>query len=266
MQLRPGGLDIFYIDESERFPVSVVTSVRVPFLRRIDGVWTFVWQDYLDKAVAWRKALTANHNIRSRAELHGYEILAHRGLLGKGRKNLWPDQAVALYADALKSVDFLPDASIITTYATNKTELMGHKGIKAAMYGLFQRIRRQCGTELNGLMLFDDGHPEYVSHFRAATKYMPTGSMLGGWGGKSTTNLPLDMFPKDANLKASNLSLFLQIADLVVYSARLKLEAENGTLQEKRRKRGHADLYDCLSSAKINLAATGRRKDGIVPV
>ena len=266
MLLRPGGIDVFYVDESERFPLSVVTAVRVPFLRQVEGVWTFVWRDYLEHATAWRKALTANHNIRSRAELHGYEILAHRGLLVKGGKNLRPDEAVALYSEALKSIDFLPDSSIITTYATNKTELMGHKGIKAAMFGLFQRIRRMCGNDLNGIMLFDDGHPDYVSHFRAATRYMPTGSMLGGWDGKATTNLPLDMFPKDANLKASKLSLFLQIADLIVYSARLKLEAENGTIQEKRKKRGHAELYDALSPTKVNLAATGKRKDGLVPV
>lgn len=267
MELRAGGLDVFYIDESERFPLSVVTAVRVPLLRQVDGVWKFVWQDYLAKATAWRRALSVGHNIRSRAELHGYEILAHRGLLLKGWQNLRPDQAVALYSGALSTIDFLPDASIITAYATNKTELMGHKGIKAAMIGLFQRIRRQCGPDINGLMLFDDGHPEYVSWFRQATKYLPTGSMHGGWSaGKATANLPLDMFPKDANVKASRLSLFLQIADLIVYCARLKLEREMGTLSAKRERRGHADLYDTLNKAAINQAATGKRADKIVPV
>lgn len=266
MQLCSGGIDLFYIDESERFPISVATTVRVPFLRQIDGAWIFVWQDYLDKAVAWRRALSAKHNIRSRAELHGYEILAHRGLLIKGRQNLRPDQAYALYADALTGLSFLPDGSIITAYATNESVLMGHKGIKAAMFGLFQRIRRQCGSQVNGLMLFDDGHPEYVAWFRQAAKYLPTGSMLGGWGSGATANLPLDMFPKDANLKASNLSPFLQIADLVVCSARLKLESERGSLAEKRKKRGHDKLYDCIPVATINLKATGKRGDGIVPV
>lgn len=266
MELRSGGIDLFYIDESERFPLSLVTAVRVPFLREIEGVWTFVWQDYLDKATLWRKALSANHHIRSRVELHGYEILAHQGLLLNGRRNLRPDEAFALYADALKTIDFLPKGSIITAFATDKTELMGHKGIKAAMVGLFQRIRRQCGKQVNGVMLFDDGHPEYVSWFRQATKYLPTGSMHGGWGSGTTANLPLDMFPKDANLKASKLSPFLQIADLIVYSARLKLESETGALAEKRKKRGHDQLYDCVPSITINQAATGKRADRIVPV
>ncbi|MBS0255814.1 MAG: hypothetical protein JSS36_11565 [Proteobacteria bacterium] len=266
MNLRDGGIDLFYIDESERFPLSLVTAVRVPLLRQVEGVWTFVWQDYLDKAIAWRKSLSDAHNIRSRVELHGYEILAHKGLLLKTHQNLRPDEAVKLYSNALQTIDFLPSNSVITVFATDKSELMGHKGIKAAMFGLFQRIRRQCGDAVNGLLLFDDGHPEYISYFRQATRFMPTGSRHGGWNGKATANLPLDMFPKDANLKASRLSLFLQIADLIVYSARLKLEAERGTLAEKRVKRGHATLYDTLNADVVNQAATNKRRDRIVPV
>lgn len=266
MELRDGGLDIYYIDESERHPLSLVTSVRVPLLRQVDGVWRFVWQEYLNKAVEWRRNLSAQHNIRMRTELHGYEILAHRGLLLKGRKNLRPDQATALYSTALETIDFLPTSSIMTAYADGDSELMGHKGIKAAMLGLFQRIRRQCGDSTNAMILFDDGHPEYVSHYRKATKFLPTGSMHGGWQGQATTNLPLDMFPKDANLKASNQSLFLQIADLVVYSARLKLEREAQRLTQKRINRGHADLYDKLHSAAKNHASTNKRADKIIPV
>jgi hypothetical protein len=266
MELRDGGLDIYYIDESERHPLSLVASVRVPFLRQVDGVWKFVWQDYLEKAVVWRRNLSNQHNIRMRPELHGYEILAHRGLLLNGKRNLRPDQATAMYRTALETTDFLPPSSIMTAYANGDSELMGHKGIKAAMLGLFQRIRRQCGESTNALILFDDGHPEYVSHYRKATKFLPTGSMHGGWQGQATANLPLDMFPKDANLKSSKQSLFLQIADLVVYSARVKLEREAGTLKQKRVDRGHADLYDHLHSATKNHASTNKRADKIIPV
>jgi len=199
-------------------------------------------------------------------ELHGYEILAHRGLYLKGGQNLRPDQATALYTDALQTIDFLPASSIMTAFATDATELMGHKGIKAAMLGLFQRIRRQCGEVTNGIILFDDGHPDYVSHYRKATKFLPTGSMHGGWGQQATSNLPLDMFPKDANLKSSKFSLFLQIADLVVYSARLKLEAERGVLKQKRVDRGHSQLYDQLNHEAKNHASTNKRNDRIIPV
>jgi hypothetical protein len=137
------------------------------------------------------------------------------------------------------------------------------------MLGLFQRIRKQCNAEdnnVNGLILFDDGHPEYVSFFRRVTKWLPTGSMYGGWDSGTTANFALDMFPMDGNVKASRFSLFLQIADLVVYSARLKLMHERGLLKAKRVQRGHGGLYDSLNAATINKAATNKRNDGIIPI
>ncbi len=267
MDLKPGGIDVFYIDESERHPLSVVSSIRVPFLRQVEGKWKFVWQDHLARAQTWRSALSDAHNIRSRAELHGYEILAHKGLLLKGNANLRPDQAAALFSGALSSLDILPSASVMVAYADGNAQLMGHKGIKAAMFGLFQRIRRQCSAEkTNGMIIFDDGHPEYISHYRQATRYLPTGSMHGGWGAAATNNFPLDMFPSDANLKPSHHSIFIQIADLVVYSARIKLESELGTLNQKRITRGHHLLFDAVPAATMNKKATGKRADGIIPV
>lgn len=267
MLLRPGGIDLFYIDESVRDPLFVATAVRIPFLRNVNGAWRFVWADYLEQAVAWRRHLSAAHKIRARAELHGTKILGHQGLYVKGGRNLRPDEAVALYREALDSVGFIPPASIITTFATDQTVLMGHKGIKAALFGLFQRIRRQCGEGVNGMLFFDDGHPEYIGYYRQATRWLPTGSRHGGWGGgKATANLALDMFPKDANVKASAQSLFLQIADLVAYSASLKLQNEAGSLNAKRVKRGHGDVYDALRQEQINLRATNKRRDGLVPI
>ena len=129
----------------------------------------------------------------------------------------------------------------MSTYAYTKTELMGHKGIGAALFGLFQRLRSQCQDEkVNGLLFFDEGHGAYVRLFRQAQIWMPTGSERGVWeDGKATKNLPLSMFPKDANIKLSELSYFIQIADLVCYAARLKLEFENRKLAAKRIEREH---------------------------
>jgi hypothetical protein len=73
------------------------------------------------------------------------------------------------------------------------------------------------------------------------------------------------MFPKDANIKCSDLSYFLQIADLVSYSVRLKLENERGQLSAKRVAREHHLLYDFVPRAQLNLLATMKRKDAIVP-
>ena len=268
MDLAPNGIDLFYIDEFERHPLSVASCVRIPFLKpKQDGGWEFVWNDYLDYATGWRRDLSENHSIRFREELHGYQILGRKGQYHKTWRNLTHVEATALYTDALKNLTWLPDSSIMSSYATDQSELMGHKGIFACLFGLFQRIRNQCGIErINGMIFFDEGHKSYVRLYRMAQKYLPTGSRFGGWeGGRLTKNLPLTMFPKDANIKASDLSYFLQVADLVSYSARLKLENERGHLSAKRVARGHHSLYDSLPRSKLNLAATMKRKDAITP-
>jgi hypothetical protein len=242
--------------------------VRIPFLKpkQLGDGWEFVWNDYLDKATGWRRDLSENHCIRFREELHGYEILGRKGQYHKAWRNLTHDEATALYKDALATLTWLPNNSIMTTFATDQSELMGHKGIFACLFGLFQRIRNQCGAHTNGMIFFDEGHKSYIRLYRMAQKYLPTGSKFGAWeGGKLTKNLPLTMFPKDANIKSSDLSYFLQIADLVAYSARLKLENERNQLAAKRVARNHHTLYNSTPRVKLNLAATMKRSDAIVP-
>lgn len=267
MDLAPNGIDVFYVDESERYPLSVATSVRIPFLRpRRDG-WEFVWEYYLDDATRWRRDLSRVHSIRFREELHGYKILKHQGQYHKTWRNLSPNEARALYEDAFKTLTWLPEHSIISTFATDASNLMGHVGIAACLLGLFQRMRNDCAQrEVNGMVFFDEGHNSYVRLYRMAQKYLPTGSRFGGWGNKKTKNLPLSMFPKDGNIKTSDLSYFMQIADLVCYSARLKLEDERAALSAKRKKRGHGDLYDAIPQLQLNTNATMKRRDAIVPI
>ncbi len=253
MDLRDGGMDIFYIDESVKHPFYVASAVCIPFIRNTESGWSFVWGDYLNDATDWRRYLSNNHRIKSRKELHAHELIASKGLYKIGGHNLNPNEAVGLYRDAIGSLDFIPNSSIITCFANDKTSLMGATGIKASLFGLFQRIRSQCGRNRNGMIFFDDGHLEYINWYRQASKYLPTGSRYGGWDGQQTKNLPLEMFPKDANIKPSSLSIFLQIADLIAYAARVKLEAENNLLAAKRIKRGHDRIYDSLNISKINL-------------
>src|SRR5260221_13964268 len=50
MLLRHGGVDIFYIDESNDGQFYVLTAVAVPFMRLINSVWTIVWPDHLEAA------------------------------------------------------------------------------------------------------------------------------------------------------------------------------------------------------------------------
>jgi hypothetical protein len=79
MQLRPGGIDIFYIDESGVHGTFVITSVRIPLLRYQDGHWVLVWQPDFDAAEQWRRVISASHSIKFRKELHAFELINCRG-------------------------------------------------------------------------------------------------------------------------------------------------------------------------------------------
>jgi hypothetical protein len=268
MNLSSGGVDLFYIDESAKHPLYAATAVTVPFIRPNQFVgWRFTWPEYQKKAEEWRRALSRVHGIRFREELHAYQLLKGQGLYRKNWRNLSPEQAVAVYRDALKTIDFLPDASIITAYATDKSSFAGEAGIRVCLLTLFQRMRSQCqARRTNGIVFFDEGHKTYISAFRKAQRYLPTGSSRGGWGQKATINLPLTMFPKDANIKHSDLSYFIQMADLIVYAGRMKIEHERGELAAKRVGRHHHEIYDALPKAAINLRATSKRNDGIASI
>lgn len=268
MELLSGGIDLFYIDESAKHPLYAATAVTVPFMRRSGFLgWRFVWPEYQKKVEDWRRALSKNHGIRFREELHAYQIVKGQGLLKRNWRNLLPHEAVALYKDALATANFLPDASIITAYATDQSQFAGESGIGVCLLTLFQRMRSQCqARNTNGIVFFDEGHKSYLTAFRKAQKYLPTGSAIGGWGGKATKNMPLSMFPKDANIKHSDMSYFMQLADLIVYAASMKIQQERGELAAKRVGRGHHEIYDSLPKAIINLRATKKRDDGIASI
>src|SRR5204863_3663430 len=97
---------------------------------------------------------------------------------------LTPTEAVALYQDALAKLTWLPPGAIMSAYATNTSSLMGHKGIDACLFSLFQRIRNDCHhRSVNGMIFFDEGHTSYTRLYRMAQKYLPDRINVG-WLGK----------------------------------------------------------------------------------
>jgi hypothetical protein len=266
--LRPEGLDIFYIDESVGNGHFISTAVRIPFLRPSDPGWSIVWEDHLDKAEAWRRALSKNHHIKFREELHAHKLLKSAGCYHKSGRNLSHSEAFNVYKDALATLTFLDPGSILTTHATTRSSLYGTQGFEAGIVTLLQRMRSQCDAEnRNGMVFFDEGHDEYINMYRRAVRHLQTGSAHGIWGhGGASKNIPLAMFTKDANIKRSHYSYFIQAADLVAYSALQKVKQEVGILNAKRVQRLHHTLYDAIPKASINLAVTRRRQDGIAPI
>lgn len=268
MLLRDGGLDIFYIDESEDSNVYVVTAVAVPFLRKIDGQWNIVWPNYLEAAKQWRKDIKLAHKVPTTKELHAVKFASGRGRYFHNKWQFPRPKAAAVYRDILNRINFLPDSSIMSAATIRGPQLYGSARLEAALHALFQRMRSQCvSRKVNAIVFFDEGHPEYRKLYRRSQIYLPTGSMFGGWGSTFSRNLPLDMFTKDANEKQSKHCYFTQLADLIAYAAFQKIKHERGLLMEWQIRCAQQTLYDAIPAAVVNSRVTNKApRDGIVRI
>ncbi|MBN1630399.1 MAG: DUF3800 domain-containing protein [Thermoleophilia bacterium] len=273
MFLAPGGIDVFYVDESGRHSQFVFTSVTIPLLREEPQPgflsrkrWRFVWDDHLDAYRQFRRLLRTTHGIPVRKELHAFKLAAGRGGYSPAGGGLGPTLGCAIYRWILQRLDqFLPPASVITVVGSQTSNLYGATGQDACLLALFQRMQRQCvdaRRNTNGLTFFDQGHGEYLKAYRKARRYLPTGSAaVGGWSTGLTKNLEMKNFFKDGNFKDSKFSLFVQAADLIAYAATMLLAKEAGTLTAWQKQGALGDAYDDIPPAVLNLSAAGVAKD-----
>lgn len=260
MLLKPGGIDIFYIDESHDRTLFTVTAIAVSFLRQVEGVWQITWPAHLASAKEWRARLSRELKIPVNKELHGTKLANGRGQYVYGSRQIPANDVGRYYERILSSVDFLPPESVITVSGTRGPEMYGNARLQRVMYALFQRMRRQCeARRVNAMVFFDEGHPEYRTLYRRAMKHLPTGSRFG-----AQRDLPLDMFVKDGNFKNSKLCHFTQLADVIAYAAFLKMRHESGELEAPRVAAGLNRLYDSFPRGLKNLKASGTASDGIV--
>ena len=270
MLLASRGADIFYIDESGRLGQFIITSVTIPLLRPETAGWRFVWEDYLDKYRDFRRDLKATHGCPIRKELHAVELASGRGNYGRGGSQLGSRAGSGVFRWILQRLDrFLPQASVITVVGNKTSTLYGAQGLDACLHALFQRMQKSCeANHTNGMTFFDQGHGEYLSAYRRARRYLPTGSALGTWtSGLFTKNKPMDRFIKDGNFKDSKFSLFIQAADLIAYAAMMLIAQETKTLTGWQQAASLGDAYDDIPRVVPNLKASGKdKKRGIVRV
>jgi hypothetical protein len=265
--LKPNGIDVWYIDESGDQVNFAVTGIAIPLLRPTKhGEWAFVWDDWLRRAIGSRKLLHNTHRIPSRKELHAVKLVAGRGRYRDGKRRFTRPAGCAVYQWMMSNLDWLPPSSVISVAGTASSQLYGHTRLEASMYGLFQRMERHSKHQkTTALAFFDAGHGEYRKLFRKARRFLPTGSKFGNWGTKSSTNIPMESFLKDANFKDSRHCIFTQIADLLAYGVFLKAKHSAGSLAPWQAAAQLETAYDRIPSSVINQAANSRRHpDGIV--
>lgn len=266
MQLPAGGMDAFYIDESMDPSNFVLCSVAFPFLRTAADGWHAVWDENYEHIRTWRRHAKDAHGIPLSKELHGQKLASGRGRYLEGKHQLSRSRAAAAYVDLLQRLSFLPPLSIIGVVGNKSSKLYDGKKLQALLLALFQRMRTFCEKSSRiGFVFFDEGHGEYRKLYRRARRFLPTGSSQGGWeSGSATKNMPLDNFTKDANIKQSQHSNLIQIADLVAYALRLKIAGEQGTLAPWQKALGMEQMYDQIPRPVLNIYASAKDPLGIV--
>jgi hypothetical protein len=266
MQVPPGGIDIYYVDESTDRDFMVMTALAVPFVRQVDGIWTVVWEDHFRSVRDWRRRLRQNHQIPVAKELKGAKLLSGRGRYLLGRHQLRPAAAAVAYRAALSDLSFLQPHAIISVVGSPRSSLYGHGRLQAVLYALLQRMRTACSKNARlGLVFFDEGHGEYRKLYRKARVYMPTGSNKGDWGGGAASrNLPLDNFVKDANIKESEHSFFIQLADMLSFACLLKVRGEEGRMTIWQAGMSAHTLYDATPLGSLNTHTSATDPLGIV--
>jgi hypothetical protein len=126
MQMLPGGIDVFYIDESHDQNTYVVTALAIPMLRPADSGWQIAWQHYFDAAKIWRKmTIAGSQKIPMSKELHGEKFASGRGNFLQGRHNFSKAKAGSVYRQILRSLSFLPDGSVMSASVTKVGSLYG---------------------------------------------------------------------------------------------------------------------------------------------
>jgi hypothetical protein len=162
----------------------------------------------------------------------------------------------------------MPSASVLSAAASRGTSLLyGHERLEKAMYALFQRMRKMCeANNTNGVVFFDQGHPEYRRLYRRAQVFLPTGSAMGTWqDGQLTKNLPLTCSQKMPMKRTRPIAIFTQTADMVAYAAFLKIKAENDGLTDWQKAFELGSLYDHLPRDRVNTKVSNEApRDGIV--
>jgi hypothetical protein len=153
MRLRPGGIDVFYIDESNDAQFYVMSAVAVPFMRQTAGVWNIVWPEYLDAAKGWRKTIRIDLDIPTSKELHGVQLASGRGNghddAGFSTACVHRGRMAGAYVSArVKDDDLIEDEIVNILPVLLRPSGMGRRGTKHSQAGniLPIAIRRPVST------------------------------------------------------------------------------------------------------------------------
>ncbi len=241
---------LVYLDESG--DTGKVNSPSKHFFLSALVIHETAWFDFLDDLVLFRKYLKSEFGLRLKEEIHASEYISGRNpTIGGIDRN----DRLLILKNCLDWLNTRKDLSIITTHIYKNV----HKSdvFESAWKCLIQRIENTIqhknfpgGFRLDSaIIICDDTNGEKLTRLiRRMRSYNPVPNMPQFGGGYR--DLRLKAIVEDPNMRNSQNSYFIQMADVVCYFARQYFESNKFI-----RKRGARYYYSRLNNV-INSYAT----------
>lgn len=173
------------------------------------------WADSFDRLVRFRRTVRDHHGIPMRAELKANFLIRGSGPLKD--LNLPPERRGRIYRSHLNLIHQLKGRAFGVVIDKEATGLTGKACLISAWQTLIERLESTTRYEQTDvLVVHDEGSNDEVRKLmRKARRHMIVSSL----GGASTQNLRTRRFLEDPVPRQSHASYWLQLADMVAYSA-----------------------------------------------
>lgn len=213
------------------------------------------WRPYLNELVQFKRYAKTTYGLGIRSELHGAELIRIRGTSPKDYKTISKARRIQLYNDALTNLGVnLPDIQIINVHLNKPNPRTGSRPFtgdvqEVVWQRLIERYERFLKSRSDqGLIFADQTNEAKIRKLLRKMRlhhYVPSAYGTRGLSANASSIL------EDPNMRSSDQSLFIQVADLVSHALYRKLYPK-GSL-----KRLNVDrLFDLADPVLLKQAST----------
>lgn len=256
-----------YVDESGdpgKFDETAPTTGSQHYIVTGIIVKSDQWRPYLNELVQFKRYAKKTYGLDVRAELHGAELIRVRSNSPKSYRSINKAQRIQLYADALNYlVSNLSEIQVINVHLDKLNPKGGSKPFSGDVQEVvWQRLIERYDRFLKsvddqGLIFADQTNEAKIRRLLRKMRlhhYVPSAYGTKGLSANAARIL------EDPNMRSSEQSFFVQIADLISHSLYRKLYPK-GSL-----KRLNVDKLFDLTDGVLLKKASSYDPQGIVKV
>ena len=244
-----------YIDESgdEQYRVNRSTSKFVMVSLLIPD---YLWRETFEETKKFRRHLKKEYGLLIKKEIHSTDFLRGRGKIGT--HTISKKLRSFIFKRIIQFISELPGISIICVSLENKDRKDVYLDSLERLLNRIDRFSKDEDTQV--ILIIDEGKENKITKkYRKMCVYNPIPSKYGSWaGGSSLKNIPITRIIEDPFFKQSEISYFLQLADVIAYSL---LRYDEPT--DRAKKYGIDKLFPLLKPV-LNLKASNKDKLGVV--